>query len=105
MRPAGEIRAALRAAFAERGHATWAEVLPACPVDSRSPSEVLLVRRTVENMVRSGELVKAGASKPAGSRAWRTVYELADADDAPWSGAAADSVALLQDVVTGWLDR
>lgn len=105
MRPAGEIRTALRAAFAERGHATWAEVLPACPVNAQSPAEVRLVRRTVENMVRAGELVPAGTSKPAGSRVWRTLYELAEPDSAPWSGAATDSLALLQDVVTGWLDR
>ena len=106
MRPAGEIRAALRAAFAERGHATWAEVLPACPVHAGSRAEGALVRRTVENMVQSGELVRVGSDKTAGSRVWRAVYSLAGADDppGPWCGSG-ESLALLQDVVTGWLDR
>lgn len=112
MRPAGEIRSALRAAFAERGHATWREVLPACPVNVASPAEVMLVRRTVENMVRAHELVAVGNSREAGSRVVRTLYELAPqygGDDAgtasPWFGADhRSSLDLLQDVTRGWLD-
>lgn len=101
MRPPGEIREALRSAFAVRGHATWAEVLPAVPVNLAAPSEVRLVRRTVENMVQAGELVRSGASKCAGSRVWRAVYELADADDA-WAEPGT-GVQALQDVTRGWL--
>lgn len=107
MRPAGEIREALRSAFAERGHATWREVLPACPVNPASPSGVLLVRRTVENMVRAGELVDVGTSRQAGSRIARKLYELAGpvggAHDGPWS-TPGDSLDMLQDVTRGWLD-
>lgn len=102
MRPAGEIREALRAAFAEHGHATWREVLPACPVNAASPAEVMLVRRTVKNMVQAGELLDVGTSRQAGSRIVRTVYELAGPceDVAP----AGDCLELLQDVTRGWLD-
>lgn len=113
MRPAGEIREALRSAFAERSSATWREVLPSCPVNLASPAEVMLVRRTVENMVRAGELEQAGKSKAEGSRIWRTMYELtprggatglADMADAPWCGSAAECMDMLQDVTRGWLD-
>ena len=106
MRPAGEIRAALRSAFAERGHATWREVLPACPVNAHARSEVMLVRRTVENMVQAGELVRAGAAKTAGSRAWRAVYELAayDAANEAWASAPGTGHEALQDVTRGWLE-
>lgn len=100
MRPAGEIREALRAAFAEAGHSTWRDVLPACHVDTSAPSEVLMVRRTVENMVRAGELVKVGNDRQAGSRIVRTLYELA-----PRSGdTASECLDMLQDVTRGWLD-
>lgn len=78
-RSRSEIRVGLRAVFEQRGHATWREVLPAVPgVNPRSPGEVLLVRRTVENMVRTGELVKVGSSREAGSRIYRALYELAE---------------------------
>lgn len=105
MRPPGEIREALRAAFAERGHATWREVLPACPVNAASPSGVLLVRRTVENMVRAGELVDVGTSRAAGSRIARKLYELADPglQPAPWC-TAGEGLDALQDVTRGWLE-
>lgn len=94
MRPAGEIRQALRAAFAEREHATWREVLGAVPgVNGASPAERALVRRTVVNMVHCGELVRCGAAKVAGSGRWHAVYGLAGASDAsgldvpqPWGG-------------------
>lgn len=110
MRPAGEIRAALRSAFAERGHATWREVLPACPVDVASPAEVMLVRRTVENMVQARELVNVGTSRQAGSRVARTLYELAAAQDggqeargtAP--GPVHEGLDALQDVTRAWAE-
>jgi hypothetical protein len=110
-RPAGEIRAALRSAFAELGHATWRQVLPACPVNATAPAEALLVRRTVENMVRAGELVAVGNSRAAGSRIVRTLYELAPRGGAgggdapaPWCGTM-DCLDLLQDVTRGWLEE
>lgn len=105
-RPAGEIRSALRSAFSELGHATWREVLPACPVNAASPAEALLVRRTVENMVQAGELVRAGAAKAAGSRVWRAVYELAayDAANEAWTSAPGTGHEALQDVTRGWLE-
>lgn len=78
-RSRSDIRAGLRAGFAQRGHGTWRDVLPMTGVDPRAPGEVLLVRRTVENMVRVGELVKVGIVKEAGSRIHRAIYELNDA--------------------------
>ena len=77
-RPRGEIRAALVECFGQRGPATWREVLPDVGVDVRSRSEVLMVRRTVENMVRVGELEVCGRHKLPGEHAWRSMYELAE---------------------------
>lgn len=105
MRPAGEIRAALRSAFAERGHATWREVLPACPVNVAAPAEVMLVRRTVENMVQARELVNVGTSREAGSRVARTLYELAAAQDGQAPACAVQAgLDALQDVTRLWAE-
>ena len=60
MRPRGEIRMLLRAGFAERGACTWREMLPCAQVDTRSPAEVRLVRKTVENMVAAAVLFGIG---------------------------------------------
>lgn len=95
-RPRSEIREALVSAFIERGAATWRAVLPATGADARSRSEVLLVRRTVENMVQAGELAPCGREKLQGERVWRTMYELVEA--AP----ARDSLDTLQDVARSW---
>lgn len=105
MRPPGEIRMALRAAFASRGHATWNDVLPDCPVNAACMAEARLVRRTVENMVRAGELVAVGTSRAAHSRIARTLYELAPREDSAdlWS-QSTDCMNMLQDVTRGWLD-
>lgn len=78
MRSRSEIRLGLRAAFEARGHATWREVLPAVGVNPSAPSEALLVRRTVENMARAGELVRVGSAKTAGSPTWLALYELCE---------------------------
>lgn len=83
MRSRSEIRLGVRAVFEQRGHATWREVLPLTGVNPRAPGEVLLVRRTVENMVRAGELVKVGVSRDAGSRVYRSLYELNPEASAP----------------------
>lgn len=77
-RPAGEIRSALRVAFASRGAATWREVAPLVPgISDRSRADLALVRRTVVNMVSAGELLPVGYGKVAGSLRWHTVYESA----------------------------
>ena len=99
MRPAGEIRQALLAAWVE-GPATWRAMLPATGVDPCSPAEVRLVRHTVENMVRAGELEPCGKEKAAGSRVWCTVYERApETFDA---GSQAASFAQLGEVARSW---
>lgn len=75
-RPTGEIRQALRAAFAVRGAATWREVAPMVPgISDRSRADLALVRRTVGNMVNAGELQPVGYGKVAGSQRWHAVYE------------------------------
>jgi hypothetical protein len=78
MRPRGEIREALCSVFAEQQPCGWRDVLPYAGIDARSPSEVMLVRRTVENMVRAHELVPVGLQKAPGSRVWHQLYELQD---------------------------
>lgn len=109
MRPPGEIRTALRAAFAERGHATWGDVLRDCPVNASCAAEVRLVQHTVENMVRSGELIAVGRQKLAGARGWRRLYELAGAAQGGtaaqdvWAGNVGRSLDALTDVTSCWL--
>jgi len=83
MRPRGEIREGLCAAFKERGASTWRDVLAAVPVCAQARSEVALVQRTVWNMVSSGELSAVGQVKVAGSQRWHALYELACAEPAP----------------------
>ncbi len=99
MRPAGEIREALRTAFAERGACTWRDVAPLVPgVDAACRADLALVRRTVVNMVSAGELVPAGYAKVAGSARWHAIYEPQEqTTPQPWGGIEA-----LADVVRGW---
>ena len=100
MRPRGEIRELLFAGFCERqAAATWREVLPVTGVDVRSPAEVTLVRRTVENMVRAGELQRA--DEP-GERARMARYRPAvRAGDAPAAAARSEG---LEDVARSWAE-
>lgn len=100
-RPRGEIRALLMSGFAERGASTVMEVLPYARVDGRSPAEVRLVRKTVENMVAAGDLVKVGMSRPAGGRVWHGMYEPAPAPEASPASAALDE---LQRVTHCWAE-
>ena len=81
MRPRGEIRAALAAAFRrlvqERGlvvdgqavdGVSWRDAAISAQVGFEA------AQRTVENMVRAGELVRVSASKRAGSQHWEGLY-------------------------------
>lgn len=101
-RSRSDIRAGLRAGFAQCGHGTWRDVLPMTGVDPRAPGEVLLVRRTVENMVRVGELVKVGSAKEAGSRIHRAIYELSDGQEQV-SEEQDDPTARLADAMRGFM--
>lgn len=91
MRPRGEIRAALAGTLArlapERGALNCLELAAASQVGR------LAAMDTLRNMVRAGEVLIVGAAKPAGSRRWHKLYELAppEADDAPqaWGGIEA----------------
>jgi hypothetical protein len=88
------VREQLVQAFEQRAPCTWQAVLPLVGVNPRSRSEVVLVRRTVENMKRAGELVHAGRDKAAGSRVWRAMYELAARADGQAAGWAQAATAL-----------
>ncbi len=99
MRPPGEVREALRAAFAERGASTWQEVVPSVAgMSQHSRADLSLVRRTVCNMVVAGELVPAGHCKVAGSSRWHVIYEAVGAADdgtpQPWGGIEALATAV-----------
>lgn len=81
MRPPGEVREALRAAFEQlceqQGACNWRATVPLLKplgIDPASRAEVRLVRATVENMVRAGELDRVGAEKEPGKRVWRALY-------------------------------
>jgi hypothetical protein len=73
MRPPGEIRRALRAAvqaeFAQRGQgATWRDLA------NRAGVGLLVARRTVENMVRTGDLRVCGQARMPHTRRPMTLY-------------------------------
>lgn len=79
MRPPGEVRAALREVFALHGAAaTWQDVMQ--PLAERgvvgllAPAEVRMVRATIKNMVKAGELRPAGLVQVPGSLRWQAVY-------------------------------
>jgi hypothetical protein len=81
MRPRGEIREAMADAFLrlvlERGL-----VVDGVAVDGVTSREAAtaarvgfdLARRTTENMLQAGELVRVGRVKPAGSQHWSGLY-------------------------------
>lgn len=106
MRPRSEIRAALASAFGEQGASSWLAVLPATGADPRSRSEVVLVRKTVENMVQAGELVPCGREKLQGERVWRSMYELVDplaeAPPSPQTLSAAETFNALAGITRSW---
>lgn len=90
MRPRGEIREALAGTLArlapERGALNCLELAAASQVGR------LAAMDTLRNMVRAGEVLIVGREKPAGSRRWHKLYELAaDAEEAPqaWGGIEA----------------
>ena len=102
MRPSGEIRAALRAAWPEPGAAaTWREAIPLAGVNPRAPSEVRLVRQTVCNMVRAGELEPCGREKLAGEKVWRVTYQRAS-EPAPDVASTDAGLDALQAVTRTW---
>ena len=78
-------------AFAQQAPCGWRDVLPAAQINERSHAEVMLVRRTVENMVQAGDLVRVGSQKPAGSRVYSALYEPAKADGQGFDMSPIDS--------------
>lgn len=104
MRPAGEIRAALREAIplAGHGHATWRDALAMLAqrklVNPAAPSECRLVRRTVENMRAAGELRAAAPVRVKGSRRPMVAYARNWATE--W-GQSGQGPSLAQ-VMTAW---
>lgn len=95
----GQVRAALRAHLALAVAAgTWRDLAQALAdaglIDMAAPGEVRLVRRTVVNMVRAGELAAQGEVRRAWSRRPLKVYgafrhpdDFAAADVAPLAEA------------------
>jgi hypothetical protein len=105
MRPAGEIRDALRrhGCFPppEAGSATWRDALAELGrlkiVNPQAPSERKLVRQAVENMVQAGEIQKAEPKRVAGSRRPMMGYSATD-----WRGGSSHSGASLVQVLAAW---
>ena len=98
----GQVRAALRAHVAQLEAGTpgltWRDLARALEalglINMAAPGEMLLVRRTVENMVRVGELPVLGEARRAWSRrpvklygAFRHPDDFAAADVAPLAEA------------------
>jgi hypothetical protein len=104
VRPIGDIRMSLRGAFKAQPDSTWRAVLPMVEVNVRAPAELLLVRRTVENMVRCGELERTGRHKLPGERAWHHTYALTgvDPDDAVADEAARENLDALDAATRQW---
>lgn len=102
MRPAGEIRQALRAAVPNQAPGvTGASYLDMAQrlagmagLNPAAPAELRLVRQTVKNMVQAGELVKVGRTKRLGLYAAVAAHQArsgwdATALQAAWWGRAA----------------
>jgi hypothetical protein len=95
------MRELLAEVFETKAPCTWRDALPAAGVDPRSPSEVMLVCRTVKNMVRAGDLVGVGRQKEPGSRVWRATYEPKSWQD-PQHGDADQALDELDQVTRSW---
>lgn len=90
---------AARTLIAETGPVSWCDIAARVPgINPAAPSEMKLVRWTVENLSRSGELAKAGNRAVPGSRRPHRLYLLGDpqakrdATDKASSGAALAAV-------------
>lgn len=106
MRPTGEIRQALRECLRPDGAAvTWrdaaARLAESGVINLGAPSEVLLVRRTMENMVQHGEARPVAAVRAPGSRRPMTAYAGNWVTNWVQGGSAASGGALAS-VMTGW---
>lgn len=107
MRPAGEIRQALRECFPSEGQgvATWHDALQALGqrrlVNPAAPGERRLVRQTVENMVQAGELRRAAPTRRPGSRRPMMGYTRGNWAT-EWGGSSSHGAAALAQVVTAW---
>jgi len=104
MRPAGDIRQALRQA-AERlaqqqDGVTWRELAEAAQVGYTA------ARATVDNMARAGELPVIGQAKRAHSRRWMTLYGAPQPGSTGrpggWTHGATSGLDALQVAVQGW---
>jgi hypothetical protein len=95
------MRERLAEAFEVKAPCTWRDVLPAAGIDPRSPSEVMLVCRTVKNMVRASDLVWVGRHKEPGSRVWRAMYEPKGWQD-PQHADASQALDALGQVTRNW---
>lgn len=85
MRPAGEVRLALRdavyALVPECGPVNFRQVAAAANVGAA------VAQVTLNNMARAGDVVVAGRHKPEGSTHWHALYEPPDMDvPEPWGG-------------------
>jgi len=98
MRPRGEVRQAIANAIEHLGHAaTWKDLVPCVPdINPACPSELRLVRKTVENMAAAGELERAGRVRVPGSAKPMTAYKPRG------TGWVTQGHTLLDGVVRGW---
>lgn len=81
MRPKGDIRQAVESCIPLSGQGdavTWRDVAAQLHsrrlVDCNAPSEVRIVRRTVENMATAGEVLRVGKRAVPGARRQMTTY-------------------------------
>lgn len=99
MRPAGEIRRALRSLLDARQPTTWRSAAVALHergvLSLHSPSELRLVRNTLLNMTRAGELQVCGHAPVPGVRRPMALY-------APCARWATDPAPALDVVMRAW---
>ena len=88
-RPRGQIRQVVASVFREQGACTWRTVAESAQVGYAA------ARRTVENMVRAGELVEAGHAKAAHTTNWVKLYELRQPTEAE-QGTASELSAVVR---------
>lgn len=96
MRPQGEVRQALaqsaQALFEERGAFNFRDLATHANVGFGA------ARCTVQNMARTGDLVRVGAQRLENTRAWIALYEPGEAP----AVAQADAVDDLLAVTASW---
>jgi hypothetical protein len=94
---------AARALIAESGPATWRDIAARVPdINPAARSEMEMVRQTVDNLCRAGELVKAGTRTVNRGRKPHRLYLVGDPHGPKPERDKARSGAALAEMLAAW---